>query len=340
MLFTDVKYANMVCPSLRNFKKRGDFLWNFSCPICGDSQKNKLKARGYLYKYKDGLRAKCHNCDYSASIRTFLKDVDTLLYNEYVVECYTENRPAKPTSKKKQKPTPLPVEEEEIVDTVLDTAKRLDTLPADHPAVLYVKGRKLPDRVMKLLYYVPAFKKFVNRIFPNKFENLENDVPRLVIPYFNEHGAVYAIQGRAFGQEEPRYITIKLNPEANRIYGMDRVDFRKRIYIVEGPLDSLCLPNAIAVSGSSFGSYSVEALKANATIVFDNEPRSPEITKLLKRVISKGFSVCIWPPDVTAKDINEMLQLGMTEKEIVQLIDNNTFQGPMALLKFTSWKKC
>lgn len=338
MLFTDVKYANLLGPSLRNYKKKADFLWNFSCPICGDSQKNKSKARGYIYKFKSDLRVKCHNCDYNASMRTFLKDVNTSLFNEYVVECYMEHAPAKLPPLKPKKPEPEP--EPELVDTVLDGTTRLDRLSADHPALHYFKKRKFPDRALKLLYYVPAFKKFVNGILPNKFENLENDVPRLVIPYFNEHGAVYAIQGRAFGNEEPRYITIKLNPDANRIYGMDRVDYSKRVYIVEGPLDSLCLPNAIAVSGSSFGSYPVECLKTNATIVFDNEPRSPEITKLLKRTITKGFSVCIWPPDMEAKDINELVQAGMSEAAIVRMIDSNTYHGPAAMMKFTAWRKC
>ena len=51
--YVDQKYINLLAPKLRNFKKRGDFLWNFSCPVCGDSSKDNLKSRGYVYKRKD-----------------------------------------------------------------------------------------------------------------------------------------------------------------------------------------------------------------------------------------------------------------------------------------------
>ncbi len=278
MLYIDVNYANQVGRLLRNFKKKDDYLWNFSCPICGDSKKNKHKARGYLYRFKDGLVFKCHNCNVPViTLRTFLKTLDANLYGEYVKEVYKENASSSgthPTEKTRIKePEPEP---EEIVDTVLDRARRLDKLPPDHPAVRYVLGRQLPVSTLRLLYFVPKYKKYINSLVPGKFENLENDIPRLIIPYFNQHGAVDAVQGRAFGNEEPRYITIKLNPDSQRVYGMERLDYSKRIYVVEGPLDSLCIPNAIAVSGSSFGSATVEMLKANATLVFDNEPRHHE----------------------------------------------------------------
>ncbi len=333
MLYVDVKYANLLGPLLRNYKKKDDYLWNFSCPVCNDSKKNKLKARGYIYRYKDGLNVKCHNCAYTATIRTFLKTLDPNLYAEYVREVYKETASSGSFSalpeKTQNRPPVAAKEPEEIVDTVLDHARRLDKLPPDHPAVQYVLGRQLPK-----------YKKYLNRLVPGKFENLENDIPRLIIPYFNLHGAVDALQGRAFGKEEPRYITIKLNPESERIYGLERLDYSKRIYVVEGPLDSLCIPNAIAVSGSSFGSPTVEMLKANATLVFDNEPRNPDIMKLLKRAITKRFSVCIWPEEVTEKDINNLIESGKTADEIVEIIDNNTFSGAEAMLRFTKWRKC
>jgi len=339
MLFVDAKYANLLSVRLRNFRKKGDFLWNFSCPICGDSKKNPHKARGYIFRWKDSLRVKCHNCDYSEGMRGFLQEVDENLFSDYVVEVFKESHSSVPVSKPK-KITPKIPKEEEVVDTVLDGATRLDRLPADHPAPLYIRDRKLPEDALKLLYYVPRFKKYVNTILPRKFDPVVDDHPRLIIPYFNKHGGVFTMQGRAFGDEEPRYMTIKITPEASRVFGLERIDASKRIYAVEGPLDSLCIPNAIAVSGSSFGSATLELLKANLTVVFDNEPRNPEITKLLRRTIKKGFSVCIWPDNIEQKDINDMIRFGgMSPKDVIEVIDKNTFRGPSALMKFTIWSK-
>lgn len=348
MLFLDSKYASLLNNYVRNFQKKDDYLWNFSCPICGDSKKNKRKARGYIYQWKETLHYKCHNCNYQCGIRDLLKLVSEPLYNDYVVEVYKERDAAKPVIDARKvyskpsnaaKATLPPSVEEDVVDTILDGLKRIDKLPADHPARIYVERRKLPESALSLLYYTPRFKRYVNSVLPDKFRDIETDHPRLIIPYFNQHGAVHTFQGRAFGNEEPRYITIKVNPEASRIYGLERVNPAKRIYAVEGPLDSLCLPNTIAVSGSTFGSVTLELIRSNLTIVFDNEPRNPEISKLLKRVITKGFAVCIWPDTVTEKDINDMILSGMTAEDVIDIIDRNTFQGPAAYLKFTQWSK-
>jgi hypothetical protein len=52
MDFVDVKYINLISARFQKFKKIKNNLYNFRCPICGDSQKNKSKARGYLYQVK------------------------------------------------------------------------------------------------------------------------------------------------------------------------------------------------------------------------------------------------------------------------------------------------
>ena len=68
---------------------------------------------------------------------------------------------------------------------------------------------------------------------------MDGDHPRLLIPFRNEKGEIFAYQGRAFGNEQPKYITIKLDEDADKIYGLDRVDKDKEIYVVEGPIDSM-----------------------------------------------------------------------------------------------------
>lgn len=340
MLFVDVKYANILSPRLRNYKRKSEYLWNFSCPVCGDSTKNKLKARGFIYKVKTGLFVKCHNCGYSTNLGNFIKYIDTTLYQEYVLENYKEGGAPRSAHKSTDVAIPAILKSPELSDAILDPIKRLDSLSVDHPAVKYVLKRKIPSKFLSLLYFAPKFKQYVNTVVPGKFKMENEEHPRLIIPYFNRHGKCFAFQGRAFGKEDPKYYTIKVDDTEEKIYGLDRINYAKRIYILEGPLDSLFIPNAIAVSGSSFSTPTIEALKTNAIVVYDNEPRSKDLTKLIKKTIDQGFAVCLWPEAVEEKDVNEMVMAGKSPEEILDIIQSNTYSGAEARLRFATWRKC
>ncbi len=69
----DSKYINLVSARLDKFKRVKPNLYNFRCPLCGDSQKHKNKARGYFYQVKTNTNYKCHNCGASMSFNNFLK---------------------------------------------------------------------------------------------------------------------------------------------------------------------------------------------------------------------------------------------------------------------------
>ena len=341
MLYIDAKYAQILGSRLRNFKQKRDYLWNFSCPVCGDSAKNKLKARGYIYRVKTDLFAKCHNCGYGTNIGNLIKYVDTKLYDEYVLERYKSGA-SKHNDHKDINDTSLSITCEPVLlkDSVLDSLSSIADLPETHPAVKYVINRKIPKDKWDLLYFAPKFKKFTNTIVPKFQEPIVDDHPRMIIPFFNSHGKVFAFQGRAYGKEDPKYYTIKIDDNEEKIYGLERVDYGKRIYVVEGPIDSLFLPNSIAVSGASFDTPSIRQLLANATIIMDNEPRNKEIVKQLGKYIEQGYYVCMLPDTIKQKDINEMvLENGRTVSEILDLINTNTFRGIEAKLKYSEWKK-
>lgn len=339
-LYIDVKYANIIAPRFRNFKRKNDYLWNFSCPICGDSKTVRTKARGYIYKVKVGLFVKCHKCGYSKNLGSFINQIDPNLYEEYVLENYKEGGAPRSHHKDAKIAIPEIIKPPELTDSILDPIKRLDTLPLDHPAFKYVLSRQIPSRAFSRLYYAPKFKAFVNSLIPNKFRDEVPEHPRLIIPYFDAYGKCFAFQGRAFGNEDPKYCTIKLDEDRERIYGLDKIDYSRRIYAFEGPIDSLFVPNAIAVSGSSFLTPTIEALKTNLTIVYDNEPRSPELLKLINKTIEAGFSICLWPEWIKFKDVNDMVQEGgMTPEEILSTINEHTYSGAAAALRFATWRK-
>lgn len=347
MLYIDTKYANQLGAMLRNFKKKKDYLWNYSCPVCGDSSSNKLKARGYIYRKKTDLFCKCHNCGFNCSLGNLIKRVDPNLYDQYVLERYKEGA-NKHNAHKDIKNTTVAnflTNQSKIIpdlleDHVLSSLKRLDKLPEDHPAVKYVIQRQIPRDKWHLLYFAAKFKTFTNSVTPKFVEPIVDEHPRMIIPFFTTAGKCFAFQARAYGTEEPKYYTIKVDETQEKIYGLERINYGKRILVVEGPIDSLFLPNALAVSGASFDTPTIRSILTNATIVMDNEPRNKDIVKQLGNYIDLGYSVCMLPDTVMQKDINEMiLHSGMSVNEVVDLINTNTYTGIEAKLRFVNWRK-
>ena len=326
-MFIEQKYLLLASSQLSQFKKKGDHLYNFRCPYCGDSQKSKLKARGFVFLKDNKFIYKFHNSSKGASLQNLLKYVDVKIYNDYIFERYkkTDNEPdiGKFTQPKFLKG-----------DSPLRKLKKVSQLSWNHPVKQFVQKRKIPTNLHFELFFARKFYEWVNSIVPNKFQDLSNDHPRLVIPFFDEDNKMFAFQGRAFGKENPKYITIILDPTRDKIYGLNRLDKNNPIFAVEGPIDSLFLDNCVAVAGADFNK-----LPLDYTIIFDNERRNKEVLKQIEKTITKGYKVVLWPDDIKEKDINEMILSGMTKEDVKRIITKNTYQGNMALIKLTTWRK-
>ena len=326
--YIDVKYVNIISPLLQQFKKKGDFLWNFRCPYCGDSQKSRTKARGFVYRKKNDLFYKCHNCGVGTTLGKLIEHLDSKSYKDYIMERYKSG--VKTVNKEPEFKFDEPVFRSKDVCSTLNS---LEELQDDHPARKIIDRRNLPISSYKDLFLCPEFYKFTNNLIPNKFPSLDGDHPRLLIPFRDEEGEVFAYQGRAFGDEKPKYLTIKLQ-ERDKIFGLDKIDKREEVLVVEGPLDSLFLDNCIAVAGAD-----VPNLDCDFTVVFDNEPRNKELLKQVEKAINRGHKICLWPEGMEYKDINDMILGGYTKEEIQDLIKHNTYQGTTATLWFTKWRK-
>ena len=326
--YIDIKYLNIISPQLQKFKKKGNNLWNFRCPYCGDSKRNKTKARGFVYQRKNDLFFKCHNCDVGTTVGKLIEYLDSKTHKDYIMERYktgSDTITPKPEFK-----FDAPVFKKK---SILKGLLSIFELAEDHPARKIVDKRKLPNESLRDIYFCESFYKFTNTLIPNKFPSLDGDHPRLLIPFRDEQGEIFAYQGRAFGIETPKYITIKLK-EQDKIFGLDRVDKSKHFYVCEGPLDSLFIDNCLAVGGSDF-----DRLEGDFTVIFDNEPRNREINKQIEKNIDKGCSVVLWPEQVKEKDINDMILSGMSIEEVQEIITNNTFSGASAKLRFAEWRK-
>ena len=332
-VFIDRTFLLRVSPKLARFTQKKSDLYNFRCPLCGDSQKNKTKARGFVYRKKDDYFYMCHNCGISTTFYNFLKQIDERLVKEYQLERYkngtnSANTPRPDFSEAKEKPT----FKEKI------QLESIQSLPEAHFAKNYVQQRKIPKAFLSELYYAPDFAAFIQSLGVEK-ESLQKNDQRLIIPFFDEKKNLVAIQGRALGESKLRYITIKLHDDNQKVYGLDRINLEKPVYVVEGPIDSMFLDNAVATADSNLESIVNVLPKDKVVLVFDNEPRNKEIVKKINLAIDNHFNVVIWPEYIDSKDINEMILDGFSPDEIQDIISNNTFVNLRAKMEFVNWKK-
>ena len=321
MDFVDVKYINLISVRFQKFKKVKNNLYNFRCPICGDSQKNKNKARGYLYQVKNNTNFKCHNCGINVSFNNFLKQIDTSIHKQYTFEKFKEGH----TGKNFTVEEPVFKFESPKFKSKLDLPKASTNFDAKK----YLESRKLnPDNY----YYAEKFKEWTNSL-QQTFDTTDKDEPRIIIPLFYQTNLV-GFQGRALGPSKVKYITIMLDDDAPKIYGLDEVQKSETVYITEGPFDSTFIRNSIALCGAD-GDIAKWGIR-DCVWVYDNEPRNTEILSRISRVIENGQKVVIWPSTIKEKDINDMVLSGLNVQDV---IESNTYSGLEAKLKFTTWKK-
>ena len=327
-MFTEIKYLNFLSNRLDRFKHKKEFLWNFRCPICGDSQRHKNKARGFVFQVKGKLVYKCHNCGASMSFDKFLEGQDPVLYKEYRLEKFKESN----LPRKRTKLTPNVVGTTPTFKAdILDSLTPLDELNNSHPAKEYILNRQLPTNA---LYYTESFQEWTNSVKPETFPEVTQDEGRIIIPFRDKEGNTFAYQGRSLSSTGLRYITILIKEGMPKIFGLDTVDYEKTIYIVEGPLDSLLLDNSIAMAGADADSSAISG--SDCVWVLDNEPRNKQITDRISKSIDRGDKVVIWPSSIQQKDINDMVLAGIDVNTVVQ---SNTYSGLTATLKFKDWRK-
>ena len=335
MDYIEQKYILLLSPQLSLFKKKSNSLYNFRCPYCGDSQKHKTKARGYIFPKGNSFIYKCHNCSVSTSAVKLIKYVDEKLYNQLITEKYREDKQHKDIKESPAEKLSTTLKQMfKQSNSKLRSLKKVSQLEDNHPARQFVLQRNIPFNKHYKIYYAPQFYKWVNTVVENKFSSLQNDHPRLILPFYDADGRMFAFQGRALGLENPKYITIKVNDEKQKIYGLDDVDWSKRVYVVEGPIDSLFLDNCIATAQSD-----LRVDGDDVVLIPDNEPRNNEVVKQVKTYIDGNFNVVIWPSDIKEKDINEMILSGKTERDIKDIIARNTYNGLLARTKLSEWKR-
>lgn len=337
--YLEVRLAKQLGPQIDRWKIKKEIPFHAvgRCPVCGDSTKSKTKARFHIIERDSTLFVHCFNCDLSTNLITFIRQQYPALYNEYVFERYKDRRQD-------------PVITSQQPDFKISTPPRLvkldlplvSSLPDDHPVKRYVASRHLPNYPFQL---ANEFFRLVSKYNPDiKHVDGKKDEVRLIIPFFDRDGNVHAFQGRDMsGRSAQKYITTIVNPKIPKIFGICQVDFKKPILVVEGPLDSLFLPNCIASVNASLSSTADrlcainKQLKNNMTLIFDNEPRNAEVLKHYEKAIKSDYKVVIWPHTLKLKDINDMVLAGI---DPLKIVEKHTFKGLLAEIEFNKWRRC
>ena len=318
----DSKYIGLVSSRLQKFKRVKADLFNFRCPICGDSQKHKNKARGYFYQVKTNTNYKCHNCGASMSFNNFLKQIDSTLHKQYTMEKFKEGFTGRN----------FVVDEPKLEFTKPIFRKKIDLPRASEVPIAknYLEKRNLDA---SQFYFAAKFKEWTNTQ-KHTFDTIGRDESRIIIPMYDTDKNLIGFQGRSLGPNSVKYITVMLQDEAPKLFGLDKIDDTKPIYITEGPFDSTFLENSVAMCGSDLdiGSFGWSSY----IWVFDNEPRNREIIERINKTIDRGDQIVIWPSNIHEKDINDMVLGGHNVKSIVE---SNTYSSLQAKIKFNNWKK-
>ena len=328
MSYIDGNYINRLSSRLLLFKQSRKNVYNFRCPYCGDSQKKKNKARGYLFEMKSGYVFKCHNCGLGRTFSNFLKDQDTYLYDEYIMEKFSHGQTGKGTTTKNPDFNfKAPVFNKSDVDL-----EKISELNTSHPAREYLEKRGIKD--LEYFYYCPKFKAWTNKQ-KKTFDSLRQDSSRIIIPFRDKDGKLFGYQGRSLAPTaRMRYITIMLDEDKPKIFGQDRINDEEPVYIVEGPFDSTFIKNSVAMAGSDVDCRSFGW--SDHIWIYDNEPRNREIVARISKSVDRGDKVVIWPRNIQEKDINDMFLAG---HDVQKVVESNVYHKLEAKLKLNDWKR-
>ena len=333
-MITDSKFLGLLSPKLDRYKQVRDHLWNFRCPLCGDSSRNKSKARGYVYRKKSDLFYKCHNCGSGLSIGNLIKEMDPTLHKHYIMERYKAGETGKRKTKEPEFKFEPPKFKPKKTTILLPS---IGSLPKEHYARVYYEAREIPNHFMDKIFYAEDFKKWAQSVCQVDYSTLMNGEPRLVIPFFDRDNKLIGAQGRALRESKIRYVTIKVHEDAPKVFGLERWNSENHTYLVEGPIDSLFLPNCLAVAGADMSDLGI-LNKDKTTLIFDNEPRNFQIVRSMIKSLQDGWKVVIWPNSIACKDINDMVLTSIKDARLVEIINRNTYSGQRGEWEVHSWK--
>lgn len=293
----ELEYVNKLPYSLTKHSNG----YNLKCPICGDSKIKESKKRGWILTDKSPFVYYCFNCGTSISFKNFLKQTNIYLYEEYQKDLKAVLFQPKIT--KLPKETKQSIKETNISLKFSKLSPKIFSSVTESEIHLeYLKSRKIPDSVIsRLVYPKNPISNFLNSNF-------------VIFPfYYKNTDFVYGFQGRSIFNKK---FFIYVKEGFSKIYNQFNVDYSKDVYVFESIIDSLYVPNSIAMLGAELSEDFLKTHnKENLIFVFDNDSTGKIKTK---KYLQKGFKCFIYPNNIKEKDFNEIV----IRNENVNIINN------------------
>lgn len=329
---------------------------NCRCNLCGDSEKSKIKARFWCNE-KDGvLLTGCFNCGHHSNFISYCKDnhpdiFKELMFNRYRSEESVTNNKVNEFEKINQLSQNSLSSLANLVKNIQEKSKleiqlqkfgtKVRNLPKNHPVFQYMISRKIPLKSWEYFYFTDRWQEFVNSINPESYQKFipEN---RLVMCIKDFDGRITAVQGRSLTKDSRnKYITIKEHDTSNKIFGLDKVDLTKTVFLTEGIVDSLFIDNAIAITGGSMEFNDIPIPKEKRVFVWDNEPYAEHTVQRIEKAVKNGENIVLFDNvNWKSKDINDLIiKEGISAKSVNEYLNQNIINGLHAELRFKNWRK-
>lgn len=322
------RFIDRIGSRLDKFTQKRPDLWNFA-HSCEDG--TKVKKRAFIGETDGRMHVYCHHCGYSSPFQAFLKQEDSTLYSEFLIQKFKPETEFKigATTFAKVEPAPVPV--------IVKPKVELLPIEASEVGLEYVLSRGIPRLHFDRIFFADDFPKWAASI-SDAHANLRGG-PRIVFPYYDKENQVFGYNCRAMNsQDKPKYIKIKLNKEKELVYGLWRVKSTGPLLLVEGNIDSLFLPNAAGVGGVPPPTMDIIRENVDRLVyVPDNDfARNREVNKAVRKLVDAGVTISFLPEISNCKDINDIILSGeMTPRTLYDHILSNAKRGLSAKLELT-----
>ena len=342
-LFLKVQKAIEVCSSLERYRlvRFSPLKINARCPACGDSEKSRIKARFWVNEKDGDLLVGCFNCNYHSNFVNFCKEYFPDTYKELIFQKF-KSEPQKDFDINELGKSKLKITEKSNLELLLNKySVRIDKLPENHPILMYINSRKIPKEHFCYFYFTKQWQHLVHAHQNESYINPQ-DENRLIMVIKDFDNRITAIQGRSLAKEpRNKYITIKEHDDANKIFGLDKVDLSKTVFLTEGIVDSLFLDNACAITGGSMNFDEIPIPKDKRVFVWDNEPQASHTVDRIAQAIKAGEKIVLFDEvNWKSKDINDLIiKEQISKEEVNNYRNNNIVQNLFAELRFKNWKK-
>lgn len=325
--------------------------YQFRCPICGDSKKNKFLRRGYVLYNKGMWVYVCQNECGKMGFLSFLKEYHNAVYKKAIFHAFSKDRSKfTPAIDKRTIAEKTFIPTGEAVFKPGELISIMDNHPKAMQGLQWAMSRQIRKSVYERWFVCLSGEEFLDRDPVGNYVYNENGFPkgneykdRIIIPYYRFGGKWSQFDARALNPNAlVRYKN--LQGVEREPYNIDWLDVTKPFFLLEGSINSTFIQNSVAFGGTKhFLSLleehpEIKEYAHNCTVIWDNDAAGYDE---LSKSIGLGFKWFNWSTIVPSEqfiakpdgshriinDINDLvLYTDITLRDCNEYIDINSIK--------------